>query len=819
METRWKEGNRGHFFKHRSFGWVVLFTFLLFGCGGGSSSEDNGDRPTASAAANPVWTTSGSSITLDGSGSSDADGTISSYVWSQDSPGNPLVDFSGNDVSTPGFALTAPLVTTATDFTFRLTITDNDGNSDASTILVTIAPPIGSKPTAAATVTPTATSSGGSVTLDGSASSDSDGTISSYVWSQASPASPAVDFSGDDTTTSGFTFSAPTVTSLTDFTFRLTVTDNDGNADSSTVQVSVNRVNTPPVASAGPDQIVSGTAEVSLDGSASTDSDGSIVSYQWTQTSGDAVTLNNDNTQLADFTAPDSTGELVFTLTVEDDRGATASDTVSVYGAAVIYEEDFSSQTFTGWNLENDISGLTPQWSAGTRRFEQGNYLASIPIAHFQTGTSYHIGAYAEYTSGSLWSDYHFSVDLLPLADSDAGGYPQGNDVGVLFGYEDTDNYYRFSMSARQGFSRLEKKEAGVFRTLRVDARGYEDGQVYTVGVQVQDNVIFVYLDGDPLFAYKDSDTTLISGTIGLYCQDQAAFDNVVVTDSRSEPQVVIASPAAYTVATTGSDDTVEVTALVNNAPTGAVVVFTIDGGGAQTDTVEPFTASFSGVSRGEHVIDAQLVNDSDQVVATDTNDQVGVRGDYFLTIGDSITNGRGDLVPSNNQSTDGRIIASQGYQADLSDQLTTSQGYPQVLYNEGVGGDNTDKAANRIASILERHPGANKALVLLGTNDGNEDVTGGTFINNLDGIVDVLTTAGLTVWVARIPRIYVPDDPWKANINTYNGLIDSQSWAAMDGPDLFEALNDSGYFDTDGFHPNDQGYGRMADAWRSTLD
>ena len=51
-------------------------------------------------------------------------------------------------------------------------------------------------------------------------------------------------------------------------------------------QISV--ANTPPTANAGPDQTVASGATVNLNGTGSTDPDGTIASYAWTQTAGDA---------------------------------------------------------------------------------------------------------------------------------------------------------------------------------------------------------------------------------------------------------------------------------------------------------------------------------------------------------------------------------------------------------------------------------------------------------------------------------------------------------------------------------------------------
>jgi chitinase len=46
-------------------------------------------------------------------------------------------------------------------------------------------------------------------------------------------------------------------------------------------------------ANAGPDPTVDESTTVTLDGSASTDSDGTIASYSWTQTGGPKVTLSH----------------------------------------------------------------------------------------------------------------------------------------------------------------------------------------------------------------------------------------------------------------------------------------------------------------------------------------------------------------------------------------------------------------------------------------------------------------------------------------------------------------------------------------------
>jgi hypothetical protein len=93
-----------------------------------------------------------------------------------------------------------------------------------------------------------------------------------------------------------------------------------------------NGITTAPSADAGPDQDATEGDSVTLDGSGSSDPDGSIVSYQWSQTSGPSVTLNDANQPVANFVAPavTSTRTLWFMLTVTDNDGQTGTDVVKV---------------------------------------------------------------------------------------------------------------------------------------------------------------------------------------------------------------------------------------------------------------------------------------------------------------------------------------------------------------------------------------------------------------------------------------------------------------------------------------------------------
>jgi hypothetical protein len=174
--------------------------------------------------------------------------------------------------------------------------------------------------------------SGDSVTLNGTASRDSDGTLASYTWTQTA-GTPSVTLTGG--TTSQPTFPAPTVANATTLTFSLVVTDNRGaTSPASTVNVTVNPLNVAPTANAGSNHTVTSGVTVTLNGSASSDPDGSIASYTWTQTAGTpAVTLANGSTAQPTFVAPTvaAASTLTFSLVVNDNLGAPSpAATVSV---------------------------------------------------------------------------------------------------------------------------------------------------------------------------------------------------------------------------------------------------------------------------------------------------------------------------------------------------------------------------------------------------------------------------------------------------------------------------------------------------------
>ena len=91
--------------------------------------------------------------------------------------------------------------------------------------------------------------------------------------------------------------------------------------------------NQAPTAVAGQNQVVDEGATVSLDGSSSSDIDGSITGYQWQQIGGTGISINGASTSQASFTAPvvGLAGEtLTFRLTVTDDDASSSASNMTV---------------------------------------------------------------------------------------------------------------------------------------------------------------------------------------------------------------------------------------------------------------------------------------------------------------------------------------------------------------------------------------------------------------------------------------------------------------------------------------------------------
>ena len=237
----------------------------------------------------------------------DPDGTTLSYEWKEDG-----VILNNEPYFSHDFSVGIHEVI--------LTVTDNGGATSTDNVVVTVV--ANQAPTANAGLDQNSFV-GEELTFDGSGSSDSDGNIVSYEWDFDASDGVGVDVTGATTSHSYATAGNYIVT--------LTVVDNGGATTSDEVMVEVTQPNQVPIANAGLDQTINdadgnGVETVTLDGSASSDIDGTVVSYEWKE--GETILSCESVFFSCDYDF--SVGVHIVTLTVTDNEGATVSDEVVI---------------------------------------------------------------------------------------------------------------------------------------------------------------------------------------------------------------------------------------------------------------------------------------------------------------------------------------------------------------------------------------------------------------------------------------------------------------------------------------------------------
>jgi hypothetical protein len=123
--------------------YFVLSVFLLVSaCGGGGGEGDNTQLPPTNSGPTSIATSSVTSaystetVGLDGTGSSDSDGQISSYAWTQTA--GPSVSITNADQSTAEFVV--PRLEDTAEIRVQLRVTDDDGASGTNEVAIQVTP-------------------------------------------------------------------------------------------------------------------------------------------------------------------------------------------------------------------------------------------------------------------------------------------------------------------------------------------------------------------------------------------------------------------------------------------------------------------------------------------------------------------------------------------------------------------------------------------------------------------------------------------------------------------------------------------------------
>ncbi len=388
------------------------------------------NHPPVSAAGPQQAAFGGANVTLDGSASSDPDGDALTFEWSQ--TGGPTVTLATPKAAHATF--TAPAVTTATTLVFRLDVFDGHVLATSSTA-VTVNPADANNhaPTASA-LGPSTVQSGTAVTLDAQASSDPDGDTLTFAWTQT--AGPTVALSGESVAQA--TFTAPTVTTSTALSFSVQVADGRGGTASAALTVTVLPAtgNHPPVADAGPAQVVNAGAVVTLHGSG-TDPDGdALPGTQWTQVAGITVALSSPTALSPTFTAPSpaATAQLEFALVVTDAPGlpsapsttrvtvnskpptaANFTKVVSLHAVTrtsivVFFMTDVAVQASVDYGKASPAEATFTEAAAGTR------HVITLSGLTADTNYQYTVRAGTATASGSFWTAIDYQATPKPFS-------------------------------------------------------------------------------------------------------------------------------------------------------------------------------------------------------------------------------------------------------------------------------------------------------------------------------------------------------------------------------------------------------------------
>ncbi len=320
------------------------------------------------ADAGPDKSITGTTIVLDASRSTDKDGRLVRYVWrklSGPSGGKIVLPMSGNS-STTFAGITLP-----GKYTFEVAVVDNRAAFTRDTVTITVnslaaASPVPEKDIELTPVRPGGPSSGDNSSTANSSnnntsgnsssntnkaptanagadvltntgwpqsminagqSKDADGWIAKVRWTKLSgPAQYSIDDS-----TKLLTYARNLTVGV--YTFRVTVTDNEGASASDDMTITVNAPapkpvikNLPPHAMAGADVVTNtGWPQSLINACGSRDPDGWITKVRWYKVSGPSQYSIDDTTQLQTYARNLVEGAYTFRVIVTDNNNATSS--------------------------------------------------------------------------------------------------------------------------------------------------------------------------------------------------------------------------------------------------------------------------------------------------------------------------------------------------------------------------------------------------------------------------------------------------------------------------------------------------------------
>jgi hypothetical protein len=316
--------------------WTFLLSTLLSACGGSSGSITESSNESSTVVFSIIGDTEVASNTLNTLRVVPSiNGDTGRWDWQFD---NSQLDQNAVLIGRDSISYTSPSVSTSTVLSFRAerSLPGQELQTFNKSVGVYPADDQNRRPIVDAGSDLNAEEAS-TIALRVIASAQGGRSIRSIEWQQQSgPTAEIIGAADQDI----LTIKLPQVESSMPLAFRVFGYDSGGFTDFDDIEVRVldTFVNALPLVDAGPDREAYADTEIDLEGSAS-DSDGEVISLLWEALAPDeALSIKNSNTLKASLNIPNVSEDRVMDirLTATDDKGGSASDTVSVFIRAAV---------------------------------------------------------------------------------------------------------------------------------------------------------------------------------------------------------------------------------------------------------------------------------------------------------------------------------------------------------------------------------------------------------------------------------------------------------------------------------------------------
>ena len=396
---------------------------------------------------------------------------------------------------------------------------------------------------------------------------------------------------------------------------------------------------------------------------------------------------------------------------------------------------------------ENFDDGVANNWVVSS-----GDWAVSTGTDKTYTNTTLTAGPEIAYYNGASWTTgYTYAATLHTY------GVGWGNQVGMIYYYQDPNNYYEIEFGGANDPSgknvHLYERVAGT--STEVASGNYTNPSNHLIAVQVirQGNLTTITVGGSTVLSHTQTALTG-AGKIGVADRYAAGnINNIVVTDIEA-PAVTITAPA--------NNDVVSGTISVTSTATDNIgvvgVQYKLDGGDLGAETTSPFTYSWATglATSGGHTLTA---------VARDAAENTTTSAPVNVTVSNSLPGGWsfsdiGTFTPAGttNFSAGTYIIDGAGTNIwDTSDQFqfarTSASGDVTIVARVATQ-ENTFQWAKAGIMIRETTADTSKYVLLCVTPNAHvlfEARTGSTPPDNSSIQMAAVSAVGAPQWLRLI--------------------------------------------------------------------